>query len=32
MASGGIVGMAVAFVYCPVEYAKIQKQTLTHTK
>lgn len=24
--------MAVAFVYCPVEYAKIQKQTLTHTK
>lgn len=32
MVSGGIVGTFVSFVYCPVEYAKIQKQTLRHTK
>lgn len=32
MLSGGIVGIVVSFVYCPVEYAKIQKQTVTHTK
>lgn len=32
MASGGVVGSVVAFVYCPVEYAKIQKQTMLKSK
>jgi hypothetical protein len=30
--AGGIVGLSVALIYCPVEYVKIQKQIHSHCK
>lgn len=32
MLSGGVVGLSVSTIYCPVEYAKIQKQTSSSTR
>jgi hypothetical protein len=32
MLTGSIVGLLVSFLYCPIEYAKIQRQAQTNGK